>query len=190
METHFEIFEKLKHYIGNCVSINDELTSVLFEKSKLVQFKKNELIIRTGDISKKIYFFSEGIVRFFHYHENDSEITSDFLFPPSFVTSYTSFIDSKPSFVNVQSLSNVYALELSKDTIYSLYKHHIEFEKFGRLMAEQVAINSEKHMFMLLNQSAEQRYRNLIDTYPQYIQFIPLQYIASYLGISKQGFRS
>ncbi len=53
-------------------------------------------------------------------------------------------------------------------------------------MAEQVAIESEKHLFSLLNFIAEERYNHLLKEYPDYIQNIPLQYLASFLGIKQE----
>ncbi|WP_372652859.1 Crp/Fnr family transcriptional regulator [Draconibacterium sp.] len=76
--------------------------------------------------------------------------------------------------------------EFQKSDLYELYRRYPNIERVGRLIAETIAINSEEHLFMLLNQTAETRYKTLMERYPEYINTIPLQYIASYLGITKE----
>ncbi len=48
--------------------------------------------------------------------------------------------------------------ELNRTDLYELYDQYLNIERLGRLIAELVAINSEEHLFMLLNQTAETRY--------------------------------
>ena len=53
-------------------------------------------------------------------------------------------------------------------------------------MAEQEYINLEKRIFVLQRESAENRYKSLLQTHPHYLNSIPLSYIASYLGITQR----
>jgi len=147
---------------------------------------KKEHLIKASEICNEIVFFSEGYFRFYHYATDGTEITSDFYFAPGFVTSYTSLITGNPSKVYVQAMEDMKILILRKSDLQNLYSKYHSIDRLGRLLAEQVAINSEKHLFSLLNQTADERYKNLLDSYPQYIQKIPLQYIASYLGIKQE----
>jgi len=147
---------------------------------------KKEHLIKASEICNKIAFFSEGYFRFYHYGTDGTEVTSDFYFAPGFITSYTSLITGNPSKVYVQAMEDMKILVLRKSDLQNLYSKYHSIDRFGRLIAEQVAIDSEKHLFSLLNQTADERYKNLLDSYPQYIQKIPLQYIASYLGIKQE----
>ncbi|NJO90910.1 MAG: Crp/Fnr family transcriptional regulator [Chloroflexia bacterium] len=131
-------------------------------------------------------FFCNGYFRFYHNDVSGNEITSDFYFSPGFITSYTSFVTGEPSFVNVQAMETMEILEFKRNDIYRLYTEYANFDRLGRLLAEMVAITSEKHLFLILNQTAETRYRNLLKEYPGFIKTIPLQYIASYLGITQE----
>jgi ribosomal protein L10 len=44
----------------------------------------------------------------------------------------------------------------------------------------------ETRFFQLQRDSAAQRYSTLLTNHPDYIQNIPLQYLASYLGITQR----
>jgi CRP-like cAMP-binding protein len=179
--------DSLFRYLSQFITLGDVEREELLKIMKQKRMRKKEHFVRTGEICHKILFVGSGYFRFYHFHENGNEITSDFYFAPAFITSYTSLIMGRPSFVNVQSMDNTDVLELSKEKLYELYSKNPKIERLGRLIAEQVAINSERHLFLLLSQTAEARYKNLVDKYPEFIQNIPLQYIASYLGITRES---
>ncbi len=178
--------EDLKKYINQYIRLSSNETGAIEKLFVPCKIKKRELFAQVGKPCNKILFIQKGYFRFYHLDAKGNEITSDFYFAPSFITSYTSFISGNPSFVNVQSMQNIDALEIKKTDLYNLYQCYPNIERLGRLIAEQVAINSEKHLFLLLNQPAEMRYKNLLNEHTQYVKNIPLQYIASYLGISKE----
>lgn len=180
------MIDAFKKYVNQFIQLEeDELHAIanILVTRKLI---KKELFIRTNEICNKILFFREGYFRFFHIDPSGNEITSDFYFAPGFTTSYTSFITGNPSVVNVQAMDNMEVLEFGKSDINMLYSQYSCIERLGRIIAESIAISYEQHLFLLLNQTAETRYRNLLEKYPQFIQQIPLQYIASYLGITQE----
>ena len=67
-----------------------------------------------------------------------------------------------------------------------LYDQYPRIERLGRKLAEQVAITSENHLFSLLNYTAAERYEQLRLHHPEFIRQIPVQYLASYLGITRE----
>lgn len=178
--------ESLYKYINNLIQLSKEDICVLEDILTYKEIRKNELIAENGKVCQKVLFTGEGYFRFYHIDSRGNEITSDFYFAPSFITSYTSFITGLPSFVNVQAMSDMKVFEFSKKDLYNLYNKYPKFDKLGRLIAESVAITSEEHLFLLLNQTAQMRYQKLLEKYPQYVNTIPLQYIASYLGITQE----
>lgn len=180
------MLESLHSYLGNFVQLTDADIQMINKIFVYTKINKNELIVENGKVCNRLLFVNNGYVRFFHFDDNGTEITNDFYFAPTFVTIYTSFLTGLPTNVNVQAMCKMEALELSKNDLNELYEKYPKFERVGRLIAESVAIRSHEHLFMLLNQPAGVRYRKLLENYPQYINTIPLQYIASYLGITQE----
>lgn len=178
--------EYLFTYLKSFIQLSDDELSALEKILKIKKIKKKELYVENEQICQKVLFSNEGYFRFYHTDAKGNEITSDFYFAPTVITSYTSFITGKPSFVNVQAMSDMEVLEFSKSDLFLLFDKYPKIERLGRLIAEKIAINSEEHLFLLLNQTAEMRYKNLLQKNPQYVNTIPLQYIASYLGITQE----
>lgn len=176
----------LNQYINKFIHLSEEEFGALESILTSRKICKKEHFIEINKVCTKVIFIDKGYFRFYHFDTNGNEITSDFYFAPTFITSYTSFITASPSFVNVQAMEDMEVLEFSKNDLLDLYNRYPKIERLGRLIAESIAINSEEHLFLLLNQTAETRYKQLLERYPQYVNTIPLQYIASYLGITKE----
>lgn len=67
-----------------------------------------------------------------------------------------------------------------------LYQKIPAVQEFGRIAAENLAIIMEKRISLFLNNSADEQYQFLLKNNPILIQKVPLQYLASYLGMSPQ----
>jgi len=67
------------------------------------------------------------------------------------------------------------------------YEQSHLWNKFGRIIAEKSYVISEKRIESLLFYNAEERYLNLVKTYPRVFEQVPLYHIASYLGIERES---
>jgi CRP-like cAMP-binding protein len=61
------------------------------------------------------------------------------------------------------------------------------FQKFSLIIFEQALSSSALRANDLATLNAEQRYKKIITQQPQLIQNIPIQYIASYLGMRPES---
>jgi CRP-like cAMP-binding protein len=102
------------------------------------------------------------------------------------MTAYSSFITGQNTVENIQAITDVELLIIPKSELDDLVKENANWIKFLKIVAEQQYIELEKRIFQLQKNSALQRYRDLITHQPEYIQHIPLQYLASYLGITQR----
>ncbi len=69
----------------------------------------------------------------------------------------------------------------------SLYNDSFYWNKFGRIISEQIFINSKRRTEQLLFLSPKERYLLLLKEYPDFFQKYSLKHIASYLGITPQS---
>jgi len=169
------------------LSITQEEIESLISSFKPKQFSKNELIIQQGKICDFVYFVNKGIVRFFYYKDDGTEITECFHFPNSFMSAYSSFLSGEPTFENAETLEETELLVIHRSDLISLYNKYPNFEKLVRVITEKMYIELEKRIMSIHCQSAEERYLNLLKSdNPEILKKIPLKYIASYLGVSPE----
>lgn len=77
-------------------------------------FKKNEFVLRTGDICQKIYFIKKGLLRTFHINQNGTEFTRLIAKENEFCTILLSFSEEIVSAANIQSLEETELYSISK----------------------------------------------------------------------------
>lgn len=124
-------------------------------------------------------------MRSFYVSAKGEEITYCITFPNNLMTAYSSFITGQSTTENIQAITSVELLIIPKNQIDKLSLQNPNWVKFLKIIAEQQYIELEKKVFQLQKYSASQRYAALIKNQPEYIQNIPLQYLASYLGITQ-----
>jgi len=159
----------------------------LFE-SKLIRktLKKGDYFIKEGRTSKEVGFVVSGLFRSFYYSSSEEEVTYCFAFSNSFVSAYSSFLTQTKTMENIQALTSVELLTISRNEILKLENSSANWLRFSKLIAEQEYIKMEKRIFILQKESAEKRYEDLLTNEPQYLQLIPLNYLSSYLGITQR----
>jgi hypothetical protein len=68
-----------------------------------------------------------------------------------------------------------------------VYEKVQSWQKYGRFMAEHVFLLAEERAKMLQHNSPEALYLKIMQEYPQMLERIPQQYIASYMGIQPES---
>ena len=149
-------------------------------------YKKGDFIIEAGQTCNLIAFIRFGIVRNFYISRKDEEVTYCMTFPNNFITAYSSFISSEKTFENIHALTYTEVLVIKKNDLLKLSSTSANWLKFSNYFSEQSYILMEKRLLILQMESAEKRYNDLMSNHPEMIQYVPLKYIASYLGITQR----
>jgi CRP-like cAMP-binding protein len=174
----------LRTGIERFIKIPDADWELLVPMLNMVKLGKHELFAREGERANKVGFVLEGNMR--HYYTRDGEEkTTYFYFENHFVSSYISCITGLPSELTIEALTDCRLLYFAYTDMKQLYDQSPVWERFGRLIAEYLAIGLEQRMVGLLMQSPEERYAELVSGNKQKImERIPQHYIANYLGIT------
>jgi CRP-like cAMP-binding protein len=100
------------------------------------------------------------------------------------MASFSSFITQEVANENIQALSDVEVEVISREHLDQLYKSSIHWQEIGRKLAEIEFVNLQKRMISFQKLTGKQRYEELFEHHQNYLQLIPLQYLASYLGVT------
>lgn len=179
--------EQLKSYFQkNYTDFSEEDWPSISSKFIRCEFAKKTLILEEGQVEDYISFIEEGIVRYYIPKEN-KELTFELTFAADFCGAYDSFLSRLPSGYHVETLTKTVLWRLSYSDLQLLYQETETGNLIGRIGSEKLFLEKAKRELSLLNDTAEQRYLNLFTEQPNLIQKIPLQYIASYIGITPQA---
>lgn len=176
--------DKIRNYIGSFELLDKDEIEQFLALLTPREIKKGAFFIKEGDIAKEVAFIESGIFRSFYYSSESEEVTYCFSFENSFIAGYSSYITQLATEENIQAITDTKILVISKSHMQVLENSSIGWLKILRLIAEDQYIKLEKRIFLLQKEDAEKRYQDLIENQPEYLQHIPLNLLASYLGIS------
>ncbi|WP_155204906.1 Crp/Fnr family transcriptional regulator, partial [Xanthovirga aplysinae] len=153
----------------------------------LKSIKKGDYLIKEGQICHHIAYVKSGMLRVYYYDdENLDEVTCHLAFPDTFISSFTSFLTQTSTRENIAAIENSEILMVNRCNLEKLSGEIPKLHIWRRVMAENLFIMMEKRILMLQSHDAYERYRQMLLENPDIILNVPLQYTASFLGITPQ----
>jgi CRP-like cAMP-binding protein len=151
-----------------------------FHKFKI---KKGRHLLKPEQDCNYLAFIQEGCFRVYYYDLSDKEIITWFSFEEMVITDLLGLYTSGKAQFYVEALEDSIIYKITKQDLENLYKQYPNYLNFGRKFAEE-ALTMLMHRTMSLHtMSAEERYTELLQQ-PDFMQKIPLKYLASYLGVT------
>lgn len=132
------------------------------------------------------YFITEGLVRTFYIDDSGFEKIVQFGIENWWVTDMNSFIKQKPSLLNIQALEETTILCIKKQNLDLAYDKSPKIERIFRKITENWLIAQQKNSHFYMKASSKERYFELINSFPNFVQRVPQYMIASYLDITPE----
>jgi CRP-like cAMP-binding protein len=177
---------KLTESIDQIVNLTLDEKIAIEKAFDTFSIAKGDLWVKQGEICNQVGFVVSGKLRNFYINETGNEVTCYFVSPENFISSFTSFLTNTPASENISALEDSMLRVVSKKDLEELCERVPKMQIFRRVIAENLFITMEKRIFMLQSKSAHERYENILKESPEIILSVPLQYTASFLGITPQ----
>ncbi len=178
--------EQLIRSIRSFIELEPKETDIvkLFFKEKTL--RKGEFFLAEGQVCKYAGFLLKGVMRYYINHDGE-EKTYAFAQEDNFVCNNESFIPQTPSTKIIQALEDCQLLQISYDDLQVFYQSVGQGERFGRLVIEQVFIETLQDLSSFYTDTPEYRYEKFIKKHPDLQQRISQYHIASYVGVKPQS---
>ena len=150
----------------------------------LKHYQAGQLLISQGMPAPKLFFLTQGHVRYMSLSPEGKEFTQAFISAPSISGSTRAMSRKKDALFSIEALSDVLCLEFEWQPFFEQMKNQPGFlEAYNRLL-ETMFIKKEEREYAFVQHSAEQRYLTFLEENPKLRHQIPLKLIASYIGIT------
>jgi CRP-like cAMP-binding protein len=161
------------------------------EATVTVLFKAHHLdtgdhFLQAGEVCGYVGFVVQGLLRYYIL-DDGTEHTYDFSAERSFVCNYESFLPQLPSTRFIQALEPTQLWRISYHDLQQLYAQLEHGQQFGRLIAEQLFVDTLQKLTSFYRETAEQRYEQFLHLFPGLTERIPQYVVASYVGIKPQS---
>ena len=177
--------ELLQQYFG--VLNNDELTLIqsYFEEQHL---DKNQIFTEIGDICNNLSFVKSGIFRIYASTEDGKEVTQWLSTKNSLLTEVTGFFFNQFNRWTIQAITEAQLLTVSKSDYVKLCNIFPKWNNIEKNIIVKCFAMMEHRIFSHLSMTAEERYNQYFEQNKELFHQVPLQYIASVLGMTPETF--
>lgn len=174
----------LSDFIQHMIDMPRSKASQIADLFLPVETVKDQILLKEGNISTQSYFLAKGVMRAYVLDPNGQEVTTRMFFGPIFANDFFSFFKGEPARESYQVLTNAEIWAISYPDAQHSFHHIPEFRETGRMMLTMNYVHLHDRMLSGIQQTAEQRYLDLLTAHPEVLQEVPLKIIASYLDIT------
>jgi len=167
--------------------------SLSAEEVKLVQslavekkLRKRQFLLQEGEVCRYKGFVCEGLLRTYRTREDGSEHIMRFSPEDSWVIDADSYNTASPSLFNIEALEDTVLLLWSREAINELFAKIAAFKGYSESLISTTLAASQQRVLMGISYTAEEKYEEFINTFPEIFRRIPLHMVASYLGVSRE----
>jgi CRP/FNR family transcriptional regulator len=185
MQSGEEIF--LKSVRAICPNITDDDLSQYASKSTRQELNRKDIFLQSGKTQKSLGFIAKGLVRSSFVDNDGNEITVGFYAEGEYATHYPAFVTQQPSKYSIQCLEPTTMICISYEDLQWIYENLPSFEKYGRLVAEEVLKRQQSRIESFIFQTAEERYVDFIKCHSDLFNRISVSHLCSFLGIERQS---
>ncbi|MEM0543407.1 Crp/Fnr family transcriptional regulator [Flavobacterium sp. j3] len=177
--------ENFKAFTTHFAALTEKEMTDLKDLFEPMSVKKMDHVLASGTYVKDLYFFNKGTFRVYHLKDGE-EFTTKFLFSPTIYAELFSIRKLTPTFFNIQALTDCDCYKANFREIENLSEARPNIRRLFLKLYEHIYINGKKRELSFILDSQTKRYNNLIAENPQIIDQIPLQYIASSIGVKPE----
>lgn len=173
-------------YFDKLLPLDDAEKTFVEEVFKERRIKRKQFILQEGEICMHNTFVVEGCLRMYFIDNNGKEHNLQFAIENWWIGDISSFHDEEPSKLYIEAIENTVILQIQKPDQLRLFVDYPKFNRIFRVMAENAIVGLQKRTIQNISSTAEERYLDFLNRYPQFFNRISNVQIASYLGVTPE----
>jgi CRP-like cAMP-binding protein len=181
-----DFFEPFILHIQKKVYLDPEEMTLFLAAFEVKKVKKRQYIIQPGFVARHKNYVAKGAVRAYVIGEGGEEHTIQLAIEDWWITDYNSYVYQQPASMFVVALEDSVVLQIDYENEKRLKSSHHKFETIFRIAAERSAAFQQRRIISGLTRTAEERYHDFLERYPEMAQRVPQYVLASYLGMSTE----
>tara|TARA_R110002020_G_scaffold144572_8_gene317632 strand:+ start:116 stop:694 length:579 start_codon:yes stop_codon:yes gene_type:complete len=172
----------IKEHFGQLSNQEVAIISSYFQEEKL---QKNDFFTQPDKICDKLSFVKSGILRVYALSDG-KEITQWISTENFLLTEVMGFFFDQPNRWTIQALTETELLTITKTNYLKLCKRFPKWNEIEKRLILKCFGMLEDRVFSHLSMTAEERYDLYFEQNKELFNQVPLQYIASVLGMTAE----
>ena len=176
---------EIEKYTQTYFGVDKEESAKIASFFKPITLKKGDFYLKAGRHSDRLGFVQSGIIREF-VTVNDKEVTKWISTKGYFVVDLLSFVFQQPARWNIQALTDCEIEVIDSNDYKKIVQVIPRWTELEKLFIAKCFTVLEDRVLQHLSLSAEERYHQLFSFNKELFNQVPLQYLASILGMTPE----
>lgn len=176
---------ELEQYLNSYFGLSDKDLSIIAELFTEEKMEKGSTYTSVDSYCNKLSFVKSGYLRVWNW-KDDKEITQWVASQGYFVTDLQSLVFDLPSRWNIDALTDCELYTISRENYRKIGQLVTKWDQLEKLFLAKCFLTLEDRVFSFLSMSAEERYDHLFDQNKELFNIVPLQNLASMLGMTPE----
>ena len=178
--------EKVITFLKRLHPLPDSLERELRNMLRFTKKKKNEFLLFEGEKCHYAWYLQKGLVRCY-YNSDGREVTTWFLEEDHVIVLFKSLFGQEESLYNIQALEDCELYGIHIENILHLAETYDEVYRIQAIIADRYSNLKDIRIRATSMLSARERYHYFEKHFPQLLNRVKLEYIASYLNLSRRS---
>ncbi len=182
-------FEALFNYVEKLsgLALSPDERKVMTEHFKPKKLRRRQYFLQEGDVCRYSGFIVKGAAKTFTVDEKGHEHILKLSVEDWWLADFESYYKLTPSRFNIEALEDMELLQVTNAVVEAFIKPIPAFSAMQNVLSQNNTIAAQKRMQSSISQTGEERFQQLVQDYPHFLQRFPQSLIASYLGLTPES---
>ncbi|RBL88120.1 Crp/Fnr family transcriptional regulator [Chitinophaga flava] len=181
-------FDQILNNISRYVLLTKEETDEFCSLLTVRRLKQKEYLLREGEICIYENYVNKGCLRTFSLDKAGTETNFYFAIENWWISDIHSRTYRVPSLCNIVAIEDTEVVQIAQTSLEQFLDKVPKLEHFFRILYQHSIAGHQLRLLQLLRLTAEERYLDFREKYPEFDKRIPQKQIASYLGLTPEFF--
>lgn len=179
----YDIFQQ---YLDSRIVLTEEQKEQIRSVCILKKLRKKQYLLQEGDVWKYNAFITKGCLRTYAVDDKGQEHIINFGIENWWIGDRESLLSNQPSQFNIDAIEDSEVALFTKQNFDMLCANIPAFNDMVNAIIQKSFIANQSRILSNISNTAEEKYTNFINKYPDFATRIPQAMIASYLGIKPE----
>ena len=178
------MIETFKNHLRLHTDLSEEEIGCISALAVTRKLRRNEFILREGEICRHKAFIASGLLRTFGLTPDGGEHILLFSRETNWSLDAESYDRQVPSRFNISAVEPSELLLWAKADFERLLAELPRLKSFAEQLISRNNYSSRQRLLTVLSATPEEKYEDFIQNFPELQSRLPLRMIAAYLGVS------
>lgn len=179
------LIQRFREKINSYYPISEASFEELLKMATIINLKRNDILVQEGWVARQFCFLYSGYIISYINDDKGRTYNKNIAVGNDFIASTVSCILNHPSKFTIKAVTDCVLLNLPYKKFREILFQTEDLKLFYiHYLEKNWVIDKEEREVSIVMEEAQVRYEKLLQSYPDIEKYVPLQDIASHLGIT------